>query len=466
MITDITALFESERGKRIYDNVTSQIKEWGMDKLISGGVLVGFSGGADSVMLLSLLKKYSEDFGNFKLLAVHINHMIRGEEAASDEEFSRAFCESLGVEFIAKSYDVPSIARESSKGLEEAARDVRYSAFREIIQGRNDIECVAVAHNSTDNLETLIFNMTRGAGTRGMSGIAPVRENIIRPLIDVAKADIVSALDSVGVPFVVDSTNLTTDYNRNFIRHEILPKLLHLTKKPEAMAARMSKNLRVDDDFISGVALDFLSEYGEGKIPHAKLSSLHFAVFSRVISHLAKSASGASLESVHITQIYELLKSGESFSVSLPGGISFFTDGAVTEILPGGKKEKASFFKRLKLGVNEIPEISADIILSNEKIDNSSVKIYKNAIQQTIPFDIIEGELFARERREGDSYVFGKMTRKVKKLFNDRKIPKAEREKTPIICDGSGILWLPGFPHRDSDVRCDKKLYLLVGYKE
>ena len=462
MTVNFKALFESEKGKRIYESALHTIREFSMEKHIMGGALVGFSGGADSVMLLSLLKKFSDETSEFKILAVHINHMIRGEEALRDEQFSREFASALGVEFISRSYDVTAMAKEMSQGIEETARNVRYSAFADIIQGRNDIKCVAVAHNSTDNLETVLFNLTRGAGTRGMSGIQPVRDNIVRPLLTTSKSDIVSALRQTGIPYVTDSTNSETDYSRNYIRHEILPRLRALTEKPEAMASRMSKNLRSDDDYISGVAYEFIKKIGK-KIPQKELSELHFAVFARVISYLS-----SSVESTHIAKIYELLREDKArFSLNLPKNLVFVADGELCEVMPNVKREKPSFSKRLVLGINEIPEINADILLSDVEFDNNSVKIYKNAIQVSICSDIIVGELLARNRLDGDSYVYGKMTRKLKKIFNDKGISPAERENIPLICDEAGILWLPGFPVRDGKgKKSEKKLYVLVGYKE
>ena len=192
---DLNKLFGSEKGRHIFSEFLRISREFSMTEKIKNGVIVGFSGGADSVMLLCLLTKYARDMGYPMPVAVHLNHCIRGAEADRDEEFSAEFSSSLGVEFLSFHRDIPALAKELSKGLEETARIARYSIFDDIIQSRNDICAVAIAHNSTDNLETLIFNMMRGAGTRGLSGISPTRGNIIRPLLYCSKADIVSALD-------------------------------------------------------------------------------------------------------------------------------------------------------------------------------------------------------------------------------------------------------------------------------
>ena len=126
---DIKELLDSTQGRNIYNSALQIIKEYSLEKKISGGVLIGFSGGADSVMLLSVLKKYAEEHGGIKLVAVHVNHMIRGAEAERDEDFSREFCGQLDVEFMAVRRDVPAMARETSRGLEEVAREVRYAVF-------------------------------------------------------------------------------------------------------------------------------------------------------------------------------------------------------------------------------------------------------------------------------------------------------------------------------------------------
>ncbi len=459
---DIERLFENERGKRIYDAALKTIQKYKMAEKLSGGVLVGFSGGADSVMLLCVLKKYARENGSKSIIALHINHMIRGEEAERDERFSRDFCAALGINFIAEKRDVPAEAKRLSKGLEETARDIRYSIFRDLLRSRNDIVAVAVAHNSTDNLETVLLNLMRGAGSRGASGIPPVRDHIIRPLISVSKSDITSALDEADIPYVVDSTNLETDYRRNFVRADIIPSLRKLTEDPEGQAIRFTENLRSDDSYIREQAEAFLSN-GKATVSAHELKALHPAVFSRAVTILAKRGGASGIERVHIDKIRELILSGGDFSVSLSGGVSFISEnGEVIVGVPKGENS-LSYEKKLFLGKNYIAEIDAEIILSKEPIDKSSLKIYNFSIQQTIDFDIIKGDLFVREKRDGDSYTYGGITRKLKKLFNDRSIPPSKRPLVPIICDDLGILWVSGFGVRDGgSKKPSNPLYIAV----
>lgn len=464
MKIDVERLFDSALGKTVYENFERAISDYSMDKLLCGGVLVGFSGGADSALLLCLLKKYSEKNVCPKIAVLHVNHLIRGEEAERDETFARDFAHSLGVEFIAVKRNVPLEAKKASKGIEETARNIRYSVFDGILQSRTDISCVAVAHNATDNLETVIFNMMRGAGTRGIAGIAPVRDKIIRPLIYTAKRDVTALMRSADVPYVTDSTNGDTAYKRNYIRSEIIPKLFGLTDNPEAQAMKLSANLRMDDAFIYSEAERFLRAYPD-KVPYGAISVLPPALMSRVIFLLAGSVS---VERVHVDNICRLFLSGvKNFSVNIPGGNSFICRDGMCCVGKLEPEQKPHFEKKLAMGVNVIPEINAEITLSYSPVDNFSSKVYKTAIQQSIDFDIIEGELSVRNKIDGDSYTYGGMTRKLKKLFNEKKIPEAERLRIPIVCDGRGILWVPGFKVRDGGKKSAvKRLFISIGYSE
>ena len=263
MINKIKKLFSSKEGKLILDKARVTIARYSMSEDIKNGVIVGFSGGADSVMLLSLLSYLRADYGPFLITAVHVNHMIRGEEAERDARFAEGFASALDVEFNLVTVDIPKLSREKHIGTEECARNERYRIFDELRSSHERANIVAVAHNSTDNLETVIINLMRGAGTAGMAGIPPRREGIIRPLIDVSKEEILSALDSFEIPYVTDSTNLSCDYTRNFIRNKIFPLFKDISDSPEKMASRMSENARCDSEFIDECATDFIREHFE-----------------------------------------------------------------------------------------------------------------------------------------------------------------------------------------------------------
>ncbi len=431
-----------------------------MHEHLSRGTCIGLSGGSDSVLLLAFLKKYFADNSLSGLLAVHVNHMIRGDEADRDEDFSRELCKALGVEFISKRIDVPALAEASSIGIEEAARNARYSAFADIISGRINIGSISVAHNATDNAETVLFNILRGSGTRGASGIAPVRANIVRPLIELSKSDILATLAESGVPYVTDSTNLSDDYTRNYIRLNVIPKLRGVSANVEEMFTRLSENLRTDADFIDTCASDFLSLHGESITAEA-LQGLHPSVFSRVINLMARHAGGAQCEHVHVDKIRELLSS-RSFKVSIPSGMTFVCTRGVCRVLKDESDREVTFSGDLKLGVNEFSGISTVIILSEEPLPSdfyeTSSKVYKISIQRSFDSAIINGVLSVRQKRDGDAYRYGGMTHKLKKVFNDKSIPLEMRSLIPVICDESGILWVPFLPPRAAEGGTSGKL--------
>lgn len=441
------SLFSTEEGKALYQNFLSAVKDFDMHKLIADGVLIGLSGGADSVALLLLFLEYRKSF-DFKLKAVHINHSIRGKEADSDEKFSKNLCEGLGIEFESFRIDVPKLASEQGLGLEEAARNARYKKFDEIIASEEELSCIAVAHNATDNLETVIFNMMRGSGIVGISGIRPVRDNVIRPLIYSSKELIISSLIKSGIAFALDSTNLSTEYTRNYIRNEILPKLKTITKSPERMCTRFTATLREDGDFLLRLAEKFINEKAKnGVVPTDELLKLEKPVFSRVLMLMCKENSLPSPEKVHIDSVFSLLGNGD-FSISLPGGKSFVASGAET-FIGDSCQDKDDFIFQIKEGINEFPGFSSIIYLSKDKSYDCFSNIYKKSIQVKIKFDIINNSLYVRSKQDGDTYRFGKMTRKLKKLFNDRNILPSRRKDVPIFCDSEGIIWVPGFPIRD-----------------
>ena len=457
MVNKINEMFSSPLGKALYEVACRTVEENNMRRCIEKGVLVGFSGGADSVMLLSFLLKYREETAYFPILAVHVNHGIRGEEATRDELFSRDFAAMIGVEFCSVYVDVPKLASQSSLGIEEAARNARYSKFFDIISNRNDIKSIAVAHNATDNLESVIINMMRGAGIKGMSGIKAVRDNVIRPLIGISKKDILSLLEQNNIPYVTDSTNLSSDYTRNYVRNEILPKLSRLSANPEKMVLRMCRNLLCDDDYMEQSAKDFIAD--RATVSADELKALHPALFVRVVMLLCKNAGAYGTEAVHLEAISGLLPKN-NFSVSLPDGYSFVCEYGICRVCKDDVSTE--FHKPLSLGENIFDDIGVAVYITDTHLDKTYINIYKKSIQVCVSFDIIDNGVFIRNRLDGDSYKYGGATRRLKKLFNDRKISPKVRDKIPVFCDNCGIFWVPGFGLRDDAKPKDKKIYVTV----
>ena len=446
MDNKIQNLFSTPIGDSVYNAIEKAVSEHNMMEKIKKGVLVGLSGGADSVMLLLYLAELRKRHGSFQILAVHINHMIRGDEADRDEQFSKEISEKLGIQFVCSKIDVPQNARESGLSLEEAARNVRYSEFQRIIDGRSDISYIALAHNATDNIETVILNILRGSGTRGASGIPPIRDNIVRPLILLPKKEIVSALDFAGIKYMTDSTNASDDYSRNFVRNNIVPHLGRLTCDPEQSFSRLSRNLRCDEDYIFEQAEKFLC--GRSRVKTVELASLHKSLLQRVLNIMASDYS-IRLSGTNVDAIYNKLGS-DNFSIDLSGGIRFISECGISYITDVNF-ESVDYIYFLGKGKNEIDEFHSDLFLTDEKVNKSSLNVYKKFIQVDLSSAIICGRLFVRPKQDGDSMFYGGMTRKLKKLFNDRKIPVSQRRLIPILCDDKGIVWVPGCGVRDDN---------------
>ncbi len=450
----IKDFIHSASADKLYIDFLKAIKDYDMSSMIKGGTLIGLSGGADSVALLLLLLKYREQVGDFPLLAVHVNHCIRGEEADRDEAFSRSLANSAGVEFSAVRLDCPRLRDECGGSLEEVARNARYSKFADIIASRNDISCIAVAHNADDNTETVLFNLMRGTGLSGVCGIPPIRDKIVRPMIFLKKKDIVFALNKAAIPFVIDSTNLDENYSRNYIRSKIVPNMLVFSNDLHSLISRASHNLRSDSEYLESVATEFIKS-NEGKISCEALSRLHPAILARVIKHMARTAGSPYIEHTHIQKIMSLLNTN-NFSYSLPGEFNFMAESGHCYIQH--KVEKTEFYFDLKEEHTVISDFSAEVVISDRKNDEISSNVYNFSIQADISSAIISNGIFIRNKKDGDSYRYGGMTHKLKKLFNDSKIPPSLRDHIPVFCDQSGILWVPGFGIRDDASKDDKKM--------
>lgn len=228
-------------------------------------VLVGLSGGPDSVFLLHALDMFRKSMG-YSLFAIHVHHGIRGEEADRDMEFSHELCDRWDIPFKVAYVDAPGYAREKGLSLEEAARILRYEAFeneRQAISmehsGERDVTCrIAVAHHLDDQAETVLHNMVRGSGIRGLSGMEPRRGFIIRPLLSTKREYILSKLKDDGISYVIDSTNLDIQYTRNHIRSEILPELREINPEAAAHIAQTAELLREADDYFVRLAAEYV----------------------------------------------------------------------------------------------------------------------------------------------------------------------------------------------------------------
>ncbi|HWP51016.1 MAG TPA: tRNA lysidine(34) synthetase TilS, partial [Clostridia bacterium] len=236
------------------DSVLRTIRKHHMLKQ-GDSVIVGLSGGADSVALLCVLLELRDTLG-VTLSACHVNHNLRGEESLRDERFCRAVCSRKNIDLTVKSVDVTGYCAQNHCSTEEGARILRYQALQSLDPNAR----IATAHTLSDNAETLLLNLTRGAALEGLCGIPPVRDNIIRPLINCTRAAVEDYLMALGQNFVTDSTNLSNDYKRNRIRHELMPLLKTINPSFELAVRRTVDALSEDKMLLRQLADQALAE--------------------------------------------------------------------------------------------------------------------------------------------------------------------------------------------------------------
>lgn len=296
----------SSRENAVREKVLAAIRQYDM---LNGcrGVTVALSGGADSVALLHSLKMLQNELG-IELSACHVNHNLRGEESDGDEAYVRQLCQELEVPLKVFSVDVSgSVAKHQS--VEERARELRYQAFDQASEEFGSM--VATAHNACDNTETVLLNLLRGTGLKGLCGIPPVRDRLIRPLLLCARDEIEEYCGENGLKYVTDSTNASTAYTRNKIRLGIMPKLLEINPSLHEGVGRMTFALSEDSRFLEDMARAALEEAksGEGVYSVEKLDPLPDPILHRVISLMLREKD-VEPTSLRITGFYEIIKSG------------------------------------------------------------------------------------------------------------------------------------------------------------
>ncbi len=451
----------------VEQKIEQAIIDFGMKNKLSG-VLIGYSGGADSGALLSYMNKYAKLHG-IHIAAVHVNHGIRGDEADRDEQFCRDVCRELGIELFVEKADVPALAKSEGRGLEETGRHVRYRTFRRIIDTHPELDHIALAHHAEDNMETVIFNMCRGTGIRGLSGIPPVRgERVIRPLIYCTKSEIIGYCIANDIPYVTDTTNGDIDYTRNYIRSEILPRLTRINPSPQIAISQLCTLLRNDDVFIQRAASRFLAENGiETECPRGLLASQEQALLSRAIRYMYDKKSELlygqrrpyqPLDFEHVRAVTRIICGGGAHSrVSLPGRICAAVEGDLFMMLGEDEYEAKYMYTPefcivLDDGEHTVSELDAVIRVSSEPDIEYELGL-RGAFEDVYHFSAkrgaLAGDIYIKNREAGDRITSCGMSKLTKKLYCEYKIPLGKRNLLPVFCDGAGILWIPGICSRD-----------------
>ncbi len=412
-------------------------------------LIIGFSGGADSSALLFLAHKHCKELG-FNLYAIHINHLIRHKEADRDEDFCKRICELKGIPFKSRRIDVPTLSKENKTGIEETARNVRYAEFTKYADdiSKNGLPTyIATAHNSDDNAETVIFNITRGSALNGLCGIKPMRENVIRPLILCSKDDILGYCDENCIEYITDSTNIDKAYTRNRIRHDLIPSLKGINPSLLAAISRMTENIAEDELFLRQCAKNFLLTSSDScgiKLP--EFNNAHASLQRHVIFEFVKNSVGISLEDKHIKGIIELCRAAAKHSeFHFTGEFCAVIEGDRLTLKKKGDIKSPTYCIPVKYGINEIPFGVIGRYKSTDTVKISEFEnIYKISTQTSICSDKIKGALFATPRHSGDTVNINNVNRKLKKLLNEIEPDLEKRAVLPIFRDDEGILWVPG----------------------
>lgn len=403
-------------------------------------VVVGFSGGADSICLLHLLKSCSDKL-KIEVKAAHINHGIRGDEAERDELFAENFCKKNDIPFFVLHTDCVAEAKATGESVEECGRRLRYGFFSSLC---TDNSKIATAHNANDNAETVIFNLTRGTSLKGVCGIPPVRERIVRPLILCTREEIEGYCSENSLSFVTDSTNLSCDYTRNKIRHQVIPVLCEINPNLFGSIGNFTESASSINDFFSKQCDKFYSEvFNDNKrISVNKLLELKKAVAKEIIVRYFSTVSPKTLDSKKINEIYNLLIKGGRMQVfgciyaeSIKNEFRFF--------------ELSEYHNNNPVVVDSIP-FSFQNKFYNIKMEEyvkSSKKINSLLLDNLIDYDTINGNLRMRSREEGDCLTLSrrKVTKSLKKLFCEAAVPVEKREYIPVLCDDDGVVWVYGF---------------------
>ncbi len=425
------------------------------------GILLGLSGGADSMLLLHLLHRLSQK-EHFSLLALHVNHGIRGTEADRDEVFARAEAEKLSVPFEAVRVNVPLVSELEDMGIEETARRLRYEMFA-MHAKKHGLTYVFTAHHATDHAETVLLHLARGTGLRGLCGIPEMRTLngcvVFRPLLRLTGEEVQCAVKEASIPFVTDSTNADTSYKRNFVRNELLPRMRKLNPSFETAVIRMKDNVSQDMDCLDRLAYDSFLQMQKGdKIEKDALWALHPAIRYRVFQLFYRhNCPNAPLpERVHVEAFFDRLARGGNFTLDFPAGIRVGSFENNVMFVSHAPSKYALGQISLHMGENVLPDGGRIFLLPKNSRELPS-NIHKISIHRDFSSATIDGELYVRSKADGDSYRYGGVTHKLKKLFSDAKIPLSERDHIPVVCDSAGILWVPHFGVREDGGEKDKR---------
>lgn len=447
-------------------NLQHQVRKFAVGRhLLSATdrILVALSGGPDSVALLHLLNDLREGL-NLHLEVAHLQHGIRGAEAKEDARFAAALARKLDLPFHLKEIDLPAMKTEAGKGnLEALARAERYRFFADVVRARK-LDKVATAHTLDDQAETVLMWLFRGAGMKGLGGMAPLSHvdagqrdrseklTVIRPLIEVSKADILDYLQEKRLSFKVDRTNQDPAWLRNWLRLELLPELRRRTG--ENIAERLSRQaalMREENQFLDQLARDrYRAMGGVDGLDRRMLLREPKALQRRVLRLWIEEVRGQlrGLDFVHVEKLLHVAEAkAPQGRVSIPGGWEVVREYDTLKFAKKSRRrERLCYSYELVIGrVLRIPEAGVEV--SAERIEGLGGEWPARSTEAVFDLQGLTGKLAMRNFRPGDRFRPLGMSgrKKVKDLFIDYKVPQSLRTKLPILAMGQEILWVPGY---------------------
>lgn len=439
-------------------------------------VIVGLSGGADSICLLHILFTLSKT-RLFKVTSVHINHMLRGKESEEDELFVTDLCSHYGISLKVFKEDVTTFSKEQGCSIEEAGRILRYRRFREVLVEAS-ANYIAVAHHSQDQSETIFLNILRGTGLDGLCGMTDISNDIIRPLLDVSKNDIQSYIKENSLSYRTDSSNLENIYLRNSLRNVVFTEIEQQTGTDiTSSLLRMQRLLKSDSDFLNQYAKEkyknilIFEEEKTVLLQRSEMVKLHKAISSRIIRIAWERLTGdlKGLESVHVNFILEVIAKQGNKVANLPKGINVIvqydtvqiTNEASDEVF---EKSTQDFSFGITIPSTTCLPISGNTESKEIKIEtqlhsiNDFIKMFgevkkqkESSFVQLFDYDSMKKGIYIRNRLPGDVFspYKGSGGKKLKEFFIDAKIPRNIRDDIPLLVQENDIVWIVGF--RTSD---------------
>lgn len=466
----------------MYEVIKNYIKK---QNLLTQGsrVVVGLSGGADSVCLLDFLCSIRQEM-KLEIVGVHIHHGIRGESADQDAEFSKKLCEEYQVPYICFYEQIEIRAKKEKRSVEEMGRLCRYERLEQV-RKETKSDVIAVAHHKNDQAETILFHLVRGSGVAGLSGMLPKRGNIIRPLLCVTKEEILAYLKRCQIPYCLDPTNEELCYSRNRIRNQWIPLMEKENKEVVSHLCQMSEIATYMQDYIgqegekSYIACCMKKEKARVVLSCNILKNYHICLQLEVVRMVIKEMVGEDgISYEHIEMVRELLEKDTGRQYSLPRNLIVKKNyDELIFVIQEKQCEKLSYCYELSIpDEQEIRETDGKIKLKMMSIEQFLEekkyffeRIEKEYYKKVFDYDKIEGRLMLRTRNSQDTICIHKNGKHklLRRFFIDEKIPREKREKIPLLADEQEVLWILGY--RDSckyEIDAKTKRVLVVEYEK